>query len=321
MTRGASMSTVAVVIPFYQRDHGVLSRALDSIAGQTFRDVQVIVVDDESPLPPDAEIAARPEAERARITLVKRPNGGPGAARNTGLDAVPASARYIAFLDSDDRWEPNHLATAVEALDLGYDFFFADYTWRNATTTRFKQTGLDRRNDPIAPGSSVRTYGTDFFEAILSFWPVHLSATVIRAEVLGKIRFDERLKYSSEDMHYFLQCALATSRVCYGTELGVRFDTGLKFYSLQRVGTYEFSRTRVSNAYFHRLIDSDAAARSSAVRKLNRRLLKANYFDFLRSEAKSLVYHRRLNVGLYGDFLNVLRGSDMPPRFASAKAG
>jgi succinoglycan biosynthesis protein ExoW len=312
------MSTVAIIIPFYQRSRGVLSRALDSVAAQTFKDVQVIVVDDASPLPADDEINARPQAERDRITLIGRPNGGPGAARNTGLDAVPPAAHHIAFLDSDDRWEPHHLETAVEALDAGYDFFFADYTWRNASSTRFMDTGLDKRTAPIAPGSSTMSYGPEFYEAVLSFWPVHLSTTVIDAGSLGRIRFDERLKYSSEDMHYFLQCANATAKVCYSTRLGVRFEDGMKFYSRQTVGSYEFSRARLSNAYFHRLIAEETAAHGGKVRALNRRLLKANYFDFIRSEAKALVCHGRLHIALYGDFVRVVQGSNKPPKFASA---
>lgn len=306
------MSKVAVIIPFFQREHGILTRALDSIASQTHDDIDVVIVDDSSPLPPQDEIAARPRAEQDRIKVVRQPNGGPARARNAGLDAVPPGADYAAFLDSDDRWEPGHIATAVTGLDAGFDFFFDDYTWPRGTSTRLKNAGLAGKGEPIAPGSEVMAFTGDFFECVLSSWPVHLSATVINLATLGHIRFDERLRFSSEDMHYFLQCAGASDRVCFSPKLGMRLDDGLNIFRRQAVGSFEFSRSRLANAYFHRLIAPEAAARGGAAQAINRRMLRTNYRDFLRSEAKSLLYRRRLNVALYRQFLAVVSGSDEP---------
>lgn len=314
------MSRVAVIIPFYQRETGILSRALDSIAAQTYDDIEVIVVDDSSPLSPLEEIAARPRAERDRITVIRQSNGGPGKARNTALDAVPASADYAAFLDSDDRWEPEHIATAVSGLDAGFDLFFADYTWPRGKTTRLKQTGLAESGESIVPGSKVVAFTGDFFESILSSWPVHLSATIINVAALGHIRFDERLRFSSEDMYYLLQCADVSDRVCYSPQLGVRLDDGLNMFRRQAVGSFEFSRSRLANAYFHRLIQPDVAARGQGLSTINRRLLWTNYRDFLRSEAKSLLLQGRLHFALYGDFLKILSGSGSAMRSAPPRA-
>jgi succinoglycan biosynthesis protein ExoW len=308
------MRKVTVIIPFFQCERGILGRALDSIAAQTFEDIDIVVVDDSSPRSPAEEIGERPEAERDRITVIRQANGGPGKARNAGLDAIASSADYVAFLDSDDRWEPGHIATAVEGLDAGFDLFFADYTWPCAKTTRLKETGLADGGAPITAGSRVMRLEDDFFKTVLSCWPVHLSATVINARTLGHIRFDERLRFSSEDMHYLLQCAAATNRVCYSPELGVRLDDGLNIYRRQPVGSFGFSRSRLANAYFHRLIEPEAAARGETVRTINRRLLRTNYRDFVRSEAKSLVYAGRLHLNLYGEFIKILSGSDAPMR-------
>ena len=70
------MMDIAVIIPFYQANSGILTRALDCIFRQIYRDVVVIIVDDESPLPPAAEVQGRPECERARIRIISRKNGG-----------------------------------------------------------------------------------------------------------------------------------------------------------------------------------------------------------------------------------------------------
>ena len=110
------MATFTVVIPFYQKEPGILRRALASIFNQTYQDFDIVVVDDESPLPADIELQPLDDVQKSRITVIKQANGGPGGARNTGLDNVPTSTRFVAFLDSDDLWLPDHLKNAHESL-------------------------------------------------------------------------------------------------------------------------------------------------------------------------------------------------------------
>src|SRR5437867_5669970 len=110
------MATVSVIVPFFQRQPGLLSNAIKSVCRQTIDgSVDVLVVNDESPVNPDAEIPDSLPAN-IRVRLLAQRNGGPGAARNRGLDQVSPETTYVAFLDSDDAWEPNHLRNAVAAL-------------------------------------------------------------------------------------------------------------------------------------------------------------------------------------------------------------
>jgi glycosyltransferase involved in cell wall biosynthesis len=123
---GAVRRRIAVIIPYYQRDPGILARALDSVRAQELPrglHLHVYVVDDGSPLPAAGEIA-----DSSALTLLVQDNAGPGAARNAALDRVEADggAEVVAFLDSDDIWHPTHLAEAVAALDRGYDFYCCD---------------------------------------------------------------------------------------------------------------------------------------------------------------------------------------------------
>lgn len=89
---------VAVVIPTYKRPEA-LARCLASLAEQSVgrERFEVVVVDDGSGAPPHDVIAKF--ADSLHVTLHARANGGPGAARNTGVQAT--SARYIAFIDDD----------------------------------------------------------------------------------------------------------------------------------------------------------------------------------------------------------------------------
>jgi glycosyltransferase involved in cell wall biosynthesis len=95
------LADVTVVMPAMNRAH-LIGRALDSIARQTVRPVEVVVVDDASS-DGTADIA---EAHGARVIRLEQ-NGGSGPARNLGIQSAATS--WIAFLDSDDEWEPGHL--------------------------------------------------------------------------------------------------------------------------------------------------------------------------------------------------------------------
>src|SRR5262249_24211242 len=121
--------TVSVIIPFFQRNPGILTRALTSIQSQVIPDdwsVEVIIVDDASPCPADDEVRDLHLKEPLRLKVVRQENGGVAAARNRGLQEVAQSATLIAFLDSDDIWPVNHLAHAIQAFDSGFDLYFTD---------------------------------------------------------------------------------------------------------------------------------------------------------------------------------------------------
>ncbi len=101
---------VSVIIPTHNREK-YISRALESVLGQTFRDYEIIVVDDGSTdSTPDIL-----KSFNGRIKYVCQRKQGSGAARNRGIQE--AKGEYIAFLDSDDYWVPEKLEEQVKVLD------------------------------------------------------------------------------------------------------------------------------------------------------------------------------------------------------------
>lgn len=98
---------VSVIIPTYNRA-STLKRTVDSALAQTYRPLEVIVVDDGSTDGTEAVIRSYGD----RIRGILQPNGGPSAARNTGAKA--ASGEWLAFLDSDDVWKPEKIARQVD---------------------------------------------------------------------------------------------------------------------------------------------------------------------------------------------------------------
>jgi glycosyltransferase involved in cell wall biosynthesis len=101
------MIKVSVIIPTFNRA-GKISRAISSVLGQTFKDFELIVVDDGS----DDETYADLSRFDGKISVIKHPgNLGVSAARNSGIKA--SQAPLVAFLDSDDYWLPEKLDIQV----------------------------------------------------------------------------------------------------------------------------------------------------------------------------------------------------------------
>lgn len=105
------MPRVSVVIPLYQTER-FIGEALNSVIAQTFRDFEVIVVDDGSK---DNGPAIARNTGDSRIRVVSQANRGLAGARNTGIRN--AIGEIIALLDADDIWEPRKLELHVAHLD------------------------------------------------------------------------------------------------------------------------------------------------------------------------------------------------------------
>ncbi|MFB6186238.1 MAG: glycosyltransferase family 2 protein, partial [Halobacteriaceae archaeon] len=99
MLKDNSETLVSVVIPTYERPE-YLQGAIQTALGQTYDNIEVIVVDDGSSDPYADEIVAEfPQS----VTCIRHDeNEGLSAARNTGIRN--ANGEYVAFLDDDDRW-------------------------------------------------------------------------------------------------------------------------------------------------------------------------------------------------------------------------
>lgn len=104
-----SSITISVIIPAFNAEKH-LGDALESVFAQTRTPTEVIVVDDGS-----RDRTTAIAREYAAVTLLVRENGGPGAARNTGVAA--ARSAYIAFLDADDTWLPRKLEVQAAYVD------------------------------------------------------------------------------------------------------------------------------------------------------------------------------------------------------------
>lgn len=115
---------VSVIIPAFKA-RNFIDQALESVFAQTHLPAEIIIVDDDSP-EPIADLLSPFMANQHGVSvrlLQHEKNAGLGAARNTGITA--ATCQWVAFLDHDDLWAPDHLSNIINQLmaddgDLGF---------------------------------------------------------------------------------------------------------------------------------------------------------------------------------------------------------
>ncbi|TGD82983.1 glycosyltransferase family 2 protein [Hymenobacter wooponensis] len=179
----------SVVIPSYNRADFVTD-TIKSVFRQEFNDFEVLLVDDGS-TDTTAEVVEPLLADR-RLQYLPKKNAERGAARNYGL--AHARGKYVLFLDSDDRWHPNHLAVLYQAI--------YEQDQPNFIACKFQ---LERNGHLIDSDLATRPasyYGLDLF---LHGNPVACNFAV-RRENPGLILFEEDRTYASiEDWMFMLQ--------------------------------------------------------------------------------------------------------------------
>mgnify|MGYP001468125378 CR=1 FL=1 len=272
---------IGIIIPYYQRTSGVLRRALQSIVDQREIDlsrVLVIVVDDQSPVPAESEL---PKAfSGLLIQLVKQINGGPGAARNAGLDALSPSIEFVAFLDSDDLWISDHLASAVSALSRCGTFFFSNFFQMNADVPAFERAGRIRLNEHDRISEDIYRYCGSMLDQIYSGNIIGTSTVVYMIKRHFDLRFDHRYRRAGEDYLMWSHFAADGAKFIFRSTPSVEYHEGVNIYSGVKWGTRAFlERTGDELKYLRQALESFTLSPSTIHAIANRvRKLRSDYW-------------------------------------------
>jgi glycosyltransferase involved in cell wall biosynthesis len=185
----------SVVIPVYNRAAG-LRDVLTSVTTQTEQDFEIVVVDDGSVDDPSRVVE---ELADSRISICRQANRGGAAARNTGIER--ARGRFIAFLDSDDRFLPGHLATMRKLLE--YTRNVAAY----APIVVNRGGGHTFLKPPraIAGDEHMATY------LLCDRGFVPTITLVVEAGLARRVRYDESLRFA-QDTDFAIRLYLAGCR-------------------------------------------------------------------------------------------------------------
>lgn len=144
---------ISVVIPIYKVEE-YLNRCLESVTGQTYKKLEIILVDDGSPdrCPDMCEQWAQKDD---RIQVIHKQNAGLGMARNTGIDC--ATGEYICFFDSDDYVVPDALETAYAlAIQEKADVVCFGFSRINSQGNIVAQF-IPKTEKPVYAGTEVQT--------------------------------------------------------------------------------------------------------------------------------------------------------------------
>jgi len=173
--------TVSVILPTYNRAH-LIGRSIQSVLDQTYRDFEIIVVDDGSTDNTEEVINSFIDT---RIRYVRhQQNKGAGAARNTGIKLV--KGKYIAFQDSDDEWLPTKLEIQMKAFDIASSDVGVIYT----DMLRIKKDGAIKywHSPTVTYGNLINPITLDY-----QMWGIGIQSTLIKKECFDEAgHFDER---------------------------------------------------------------------------------------------------------------------------------
>lgn len=181
------MPLISVVIPTYNRAD-LLPRAIQSVLNQTFKDFELIVVDDGS-TDNTEEIVAGFRRQIGNVFYVRQPNSGQCAdPKNHGIEL--STGRYLAFLDSDDEWLPRKLEMQLQLLENKPALGFVGCN----ITVFDNKTGLTLRTHDLD-----RYVRNDFVEEVLKLNVLTPSAVMVRRAVIDNVGvFDTELKVADD---------------------------------------------------------------------------------------------------------------------------
>ena len=185
-----SLPKVSVIVPTYNRASW-LEETLRSVVSQTFKDFELIVVDDGSIDNTSQIMRSFPDAQY--FSMGK--NSGVSKARNLGLDY--AKGEFICFLDSDDLWDERKLEVQLHWMENNIDsqVCYTNEIWiRNGVR--------------VNPMNKHRKYTGDIFRYCLALCIVSPSSVMLRKELFDKVgNFDESLP-ACEDYDLWLRIAV-----------------------------------------------------------------------------------------------------------------
>lgn len=204
---------ITVVIPAFNA-RTYIGRALDSVLYQTLKPDEVIVVDDGS-TDDTADLAiAHRIREHMPVRVIRTPNAGVSAARNTGI--VAAQTNHVAFLDADDEHTMHHIQAACAAIDaypsaVAYwagitRVFDNDSAACRAEVDRLPDFGAIARRHAVEDlGANRYRLGASLFNDLIRGNFIQPSAAVVKRETAGRLNlFNGRVSFA-EDRLFFLE--------------------------------------------------------------------------------------------------------------------
>ena len=225
------MDKVSIIVPVYNVED-CLSYCVDSLRQQTYKNIEIILVDDGS-TDSSGEICDQYAQEDERIKVLHIVNGGQSRARNIGVQA--SSSDWIIFLDSDDYYD----LKAVEYLVALRDKYAVDLVVTSIVEVRTYQTELNTEDISLENSEKLDRYTGLVRMFYGNSVGTHPGGKLYKKEILLQYPYPEGMIY--EDL------AMAYEHIHYCTEIAVGHRSVYKYY--RRMGS------TVNSKYSERLLN------------------------------------------------------------------
>ncbi|MDU8885469.1 glycosyltransferase family 2 protein [Yeosuana sp. MJ-SS3] len=268
---------VSIIIPYYNRPIK-LQRAIDSIQNQTYKDFEIIIVDDASDIP----FNISPSKNVSYIRCQE--NKGPGVARNIGLQK--AKGEFVVFLDSDDYWNENFLKKSVAELKK-YSSVIMVYAIGYS---------VDENEEEIKELKKVFSKSNKILPTILQYGrPWFTSACVWRKELIKDLKWIEARAW--EDYAFDVSAAINCNQIYAINEALVYYDaTGIDKLSNQN--TYNSALEKnASIKYIAERISTSPFFYDTLIRKHMVKLILNNTIALLVNDVKNYKLYSN-NIGM-----------------------
>ena len=212
----------SVVIPLYNKEH-YIEATIRSVLDQTCTDYEVLVVDDGSK---DNSLALARKFESDRVRIIPQENQGVSVARNTGI--LNARGEFICFLDADDEWRPDYLAT-IDELTVKYPesaIFVTAYAVNMGNGKINYSTRLEPETGCLPSYWLTLAKGYDF---------VWTSATTMRRDTLMEAGLFKPGEKIGQDLDMWARVARINPRVAYSNHICVNYNRAAEANARTRV--------------------------------------------------------------------------------------
>jgi len=201
------MTKISIIIPTYNYAQ-YICEAIESVLNQTYKDFEIIVVDDGST--DNTKEVIKPYLNK--IKYIYQQNSGPSSARNRGIKE--AKGEYIAFLDADDIWLAQKLELQIKFMEKEKEvgLIFSDmilFNEKGIIKNSFLKEKLFFNKLSIKPLSSTEKVIYDnVFNALLQENFIPTNTVIVKKECFNKVGFFDETLFSVEDRDMWLRIGL-----------------------------------------------------------------------------------------------------------------
>lgn len=283
------MSQISVIIPSYNSEK-TIKETIESVLNQTFSDLELIVINDGSK---DSTLEIISNFKDSRIKIFSFENSGGNISRNRGLKY--AVGKFVSFLDADDIWTADKLASQLQALQENLGAKVA-YSWTDY---------IDENGEILLSGTHITVNGNVYEKLLLSNFLENGSNPLIYREDLIELGgFDESLN-AAQDWDMWLRLACKFDFICVPS-VQILYRISANSVSSNLVRQEKSSLQVLKRAYKERRSLRDATSLSTVKNSWN--LSLANLYKYLTCKALQKPFNRQKGLTaarfLWNYFLN-----------------